>query len=290
MTPPPIRYPLPTLAVLLAAVLALAYGERWTRPIRAAASERIRRLTEGPPVPASKSPRVVAGAMVERVLLLRDGVPVSDRPGGQAIETLPRRQSLDVYDVWPLVGTPTHYRVGNRSPRGWVSASEVLPWNTRLVLTVPSGQIELRESADATSGQVIEVGQTALPVLEVRGGDVEVAVWGREKPWSAVSRRGWVKAVSLARESWGVLLSRDEVSILLRQLAGGAPSVKLRAVLGRLGSGGEVSPEVLKGALPTVVFDGRGKPEPLADLNTSQNADVSWGGIEFLVVPLNMIP
>lgn len=291
MTPPPIRYPLPTLVLLIAAGLALSYGERWSRPIRAAASERIRRLTEGPPVPASKVPRVESGAMVERVLLLRDEVPVSDKPGGTAIETLPRRQFLDVYDVWPLVDQPTHYRVGNRSPRGWVSASEVLPWSSRLVIKVPSGRIELRESPDATTGLMIEAGQMALPVLRVKGEDVEVAVWDPRKPWSAVSRRGWFKAGSLASGSWGVLLSRDEVSILLRQLASGAPSVKLRAVLGRLASEAEIPVAGLKPVLPGIVFEaGPGKAEAISDLNTSFNADASWSGVEFKVVPVDLIP
>ena len=61
-------------------------------------------------------------------------------------------------------------------------------------------------------------------------------------------------------------------------------------MLGRLGGDGEVSPDGLEGVLPAAMFEAGGKAEAIADFNTSQNAEISWGGIEFLVVPANWIP
>src|SRR4051794_26212111 len=100
--------------MLLVVLALLAWkGEARTRPLRADLAARWSRIVEGPPPPASTEPKVVAGPIVRRVLLLRDGVPATDRPGGRVVETIRHRQFADLYDVWPLQGRPTHYRIGN---------------------------------------------------------------------------------------------------------------------------------------------------------------------------------
>src|SRR2546423_963051 len=101
---PPIRYPLPTLLLLLLVGLAAWGGEKATRPLRAALAGRFTRAVEGPPIPSSTRPQVVAGPIVRRALLLHDDVAVSGRPGGPPTETIRLRMFVDVYDVWPLQG------------------------------------------------------------------------------------------------------------------------------------------------------------------------------------------
>src|SRR5690242_6690914 len=113
---PPIRYPLPTLVALMLLGLLVWRGEAWTRSLRAAFAARLSRAVEGPPLPHSDRPQIVAGPIVRRALLLHDDVPVSDRPGGPASQTIRHRMIVDIYDVWPLTGQATHYRVGTRRP------------------------------------------------------------------------------------------------------------------------------------------------------------------------------
>src|SRR5262245_31594776 len=115
---PPIRYPLPTLIALVVLALALWRGEAWTRPLRAALAARLARAVEGPPVPHSDRPQVVAGPIFRKGLLLHDDVAVASRPGGPPVEldTIRHRMFVDIYDAWPLTGAATDYRVGNRRP------------------------------------------------------------------------------------------------------------------------------------------------------------------------------
>src|SRR5690606_33872079 len=125
MTPPPTRYPLPTLALIaLLGVLAWS-GRAWIAAIGAPVRAGIDRVASGPPVPSSSAPQRLAGPIVRKVLLLREGVAATDLPDGSPVETINRRIFADVYDVWPLRGEPTHYRIGNRRPIGWVRAGDV---------------------------------------------------------------------------------------------------------------------------------------------------------------------
>src|SRR5262249_12514702 len=124
LTPPPIRYPLPTLIALLLAALLAWRGASWAGAWRPASAARMARAGAGPAVPSSPDPKVVAGPILRRVLLLHDETPVADTPGGRPTDSVRHRMFADVYDLWPPSGDPTHYRIGNRRPLGWVSAAD----------------------------------------------------------------------------------------------------------------------------------------------------------------------
>ena len=216
MTPPPIRYPLPTLlAATVIAILAWR-GEMLSRPLRASLSSRWEKATAGPTFPSSERPLVVAGPFVRRALPGRDGVIAAEIPGGKAVETFRLRMLVDVYDLWPLSGPPTHYRVGNRRPVGWVEAADVLPWDTRLVVQSPSGSVE--------------GGGFTRPVLGWDAEAVRVADWRGERPWAEVARVVRLPLADLPEMSWGVWLSREELLTLLRRsLTDGNPkALRLR--------------------------------------------------------------
>jgi len=300
VTPPPIRYPLPTL--LLAAALGLAawQGAALTAPLRAALATRWDRATSGPDVPRSDRPEVVAGPLVRRVLLLRDDVPVAGRPGGPAGDAIRSRMFADVYDTWPLAGRPTHYRVGNRRPIGWVAAADALAWDTRLVVRAPGGTIAPAAEPGGPPGAPITVGDVPLPVLAWRSGAVRVAAWEPQRPWSEVARIGWVPAADLPAANWGVWMGGDELLILLRPPPPGEDRAgqRLRALLGRLGGVDHWPPEAAaaaRPALPAVAFAGEGGPaqekgEALARINEQWTPDASWSGLSFRFVPLTVLP
>ena len=196
--PPPIRYPLPTLIALILAALLAWRGEIWTRAWRLEVAAQARRALEGPPVPRSSRPQVVAGPIIRRGLLLHDSTTLADRPKGPATGAVDRRMFVDIYDEWPDSKQPTHDRVGNRQPLGWIKASDLLPWNTRLVVRPPSGQL-------LVDGQAVAVGAVACPVIATRADAVEVATWAADHPWAETARRGWVPLADLPPEAWGRL-------------------------------------------------------------------------------------
>lgn len=300
MRPPPIRYPLPMLILVIAVGLLAWRGAAWTRPVWSALKTRWERVVEGPPVPSSAEPQAVAGPIVRRVLLLHEETPAASRPGGKTSEIIRQRMFADVYDVWPLKGTPTHYRIGNQRAIGWVSAADVLPWSTRLVVRAPSGQLALAEGPGGATGTPVEVGDVPLPVLDWQGGSVRVAAWDREAPWARIERTGWVGLDELPAEAWGVLLSRVEVLKLIR-LADNSQGparqeVRLRAVSGRLVDAPVIDRaglEAARAALPPVAFapnQTASTTEPLAELNAQWSPDASWGGLTFQFVPLADLP
>jgi len=300
VTPPPIRYPLPTL--LLAAALGLAawQGAALTAPLRATLVRGWDRATKGPGVPSSDRPEVVAGAMVRRVLLLRDDVPVAERPGGPAGDAIRSRMFADVYDTWPLTGRPTHYRVGNRRPIGWIAAADALAWDTRLVVRAPGGTIAQADEPGGPTGAPIAVGDAPLPVLAWRPGAVRVAAWEPQRPWAEVARIGWVRAADLPESNWGVWMGGDELLILLRPPPPGEDrgTQRLRALLGRLGGVDRWPPgdaAAVRRTLPAVAFVGAGGPareqgEALARINEQWTPDASWSGLSFRAVPLGVLP
>jgi hypothetical protein len=281
MRPPAIRYPL----FWIAGVIVVGIGIRLARPtlvaVRQAVSQRWQRTTEGPPVPASNQPQTIAGPMVRRVLLLRDGVGAADRPGGRVVETIGRRTFADVYDVWPLTGKPTHYRVGNRRPFGWVEAAEVLPWDTRLV-------IERGEQAPPS------------PVVGWEAGRLRAVSWDPERPWQGVLATRTIDLDAVPDGSRGILLSRAELLVLLRRLLAGEPPDRLRvqAIVGDLYRAGDWSGADLaavESALPDWAFEGRGGPresvhERLSRINEQWSPRVRWSGIEYAFVPLGALP
>jgi hypothetical protein len=254
--------------------------------MRSALASRLSRAVEGPPLPHSDRPQVVAGPILRRALLLRDNVPVAERPGGPTSETIRRRMFVDVYDVWPLAGQATHYRVGTRRPLGWVNAAELLPWDTRLVIR--RGDKPL-----------------SLPVVGQRPDAVELAVWDPDQPWSAVERREWVRTSDLTPSRWGVWLAREELLALLRRSLAGSTGpaesreiLHLRAVLGRLLDDRplrDADVRAARGALPPPALaiaagsldEARDR---LARINEEWSAEASWGGLAFGFIPLEALP
>jgi len=300
---PPIRYPLPTLVALIFLALVAWRGEAWTRSFRSALAARMARAVAGPPIPHSDRPQVVAGPIIRRALLLRDDVPVAERPGGPASETIRHRMFVDVYDVWPLQGAPEYFRVGNRKAIGWVRRADLLPWDTRLVIR-DEGESLLVTDAPDHSPRPITI-RASLPVLEWGTDSLSVAVWDSERPWSEVERRAQVHTSTLATKSWGLWLSREELLALLRRTVApaaehqeSAAQLRLRALLGRLLddrplSEGDV--QAARAALPPPALAlATGSPDEASDrlarLNEEWTAEASWGGLSFQFVPLEALP
>jgi len=288
---PPIRYPLPTALALVIASLLIWRGEAWTRAWRLEVASRVGRAVNGPPVPRSSRPQVVAGPMIRRGLLLRDATPVLDRPRGSKTEIIDRRMFVDLYDEWPDAAKPSHYRVGNRSPIGWVAADSLLPWNTRLVVRPPSGRLIL-------DGKEVQVGKVACPVLHWRSDAVELAIWSKEQPWETLGRRGWVRLADLPVDAWGVWISQVELPNLLRLALGGdSEVVRLRVMLGRIAAADPLTRndvDLARPALPALVFAPEtyrpSAVERLAEANARPQADARWSGLSFRFLPLTDLP
>lgn len=302
MTPPPIRYPLPTLVLLAALALIGWRGKAWFTAMAAPIRAGITRSLAGPPVPSSSAPMRRAGPIVRKVLVLRDGVEATDLPDGEPVETISRRVFADVYDLWPLKGEPTHYRIGNRRPIGWVVAEAVLAWDTRLVLRPTDGLLTIRDDPSAAEGEAVSVGSSSLPVIDWDEDAVRIVLWETNDAWSRVGRLGWVRIDEVGADEVGVLMSRSELFEAMRlSMEGGNPSVvpeRILAVLGRLGEGGgwtrEEVGEALD-ALPTQLMLIRGGPaersaDRLERINEEWNPETSWSGIEYQRIPMDALP
>jgi hypothetical protein len=298
--PPPIRYPLPTLMGILLLGLVAWRGGEWLRFVSHTVSARWQRVVEGSPAPASTAPIVVAGPLVRRGLILRDGTPVSARPETKPIDAIPYRTFVDIYDIWPEKGSPSHFRVGPRGPLGWVRSGDCLAWDTRLVLRAPKGRLSL---AREFGGPIVEVeaGPSPLPVTAWREGWVEVLLWASDQPWTTVGGKGWVNLERLPRLNLGVLLSTVELPAIIQLAAGAEDSasrnrIRLRAVLGRLVEdvGWKRSDiEIALKALPAPVFErtsGVYSSDQIAALNASRWVDAKWSGLEFRFIPLDALP
>lgn len=278
MTPPPIRYPLPTLLAALALGAAIA----WVGP---AARARLRSAAMGPPVPASTVPMRRPGGIARGVLLLRDGVDATETPGGPAVEAIRRRGRYALYDTWPPVGPVTHYRVGNRRPVGWIEAAEALPWDTRLAIRPPPGRIKL-------DGAEVPVDGHALPVLDWRADEVRVATWAPGRAWSEVGRIGWLDSAEVPPEWWVALLGDVEIRRLLGDSTEPA-AARLGALLGAAVEPAEA--RSLRSTLPGAVVDrgpadGPARREALLKLYEGWPREASWGGVEFVAVPVRLLP
>ncbi|AGA26187.1 hypothetical protein [Singulisphaera acidiphila] len=300
---PPIRYPLPTLVLLVILGLITWRGETMIRPLKSALAERWQRQFEGPPVPNSTEPKVVAGPIIRKALLLHDDVITSDHPAGSPSETIRLRMFVDIYDVWPLSGPPDFYRVGNRRPIGWVNANDLLPWETRLVVHVPDDGSAAAD-ARASNDHRPTTSRPALPVLSWTADSVEVARWDEALPWQAVSGRVPIRLAALRPEDWGVWISRPELLSLLRRTGPNpgepAKTTRLRAILGRLSDDRPLSAKDQAAAiafLPAQVFmpEGNlmsilGSNESLARVNENWKPEASWGGVSFQFLPLSALP
>lgn len=270
---PPIRYPLPTFVLLVVLGLLAWRGETMTCPLRSALAERWERQFAGPPVPNSTEPKVVAGTIVRKALLLHDAVATTDRPSGAPAEPIRLRMFVDIYDVWPLSGPPDFYRVGNRRPIGWVSANDLLPWETRLVVHSPEGESR-SAAANPSNDRPRPASRPALPVLSWTADTVEVATWDELLPWQSVKGHAPIRIAQLRPDDWGVWISRPELLSLLRR-TGPKPTepaklTRLRAILGRLSDDRPLSAQAQAAAiafLPVQVFTSRDDPLSLLESN-----------------------
>jgi hypothetical protein len=300
IVPPPIRYPLPTLVVVVV-VAALAWrGEGWIRGAFAAIAAPLKKVVKGPDYPQSQRPQVFAGSISRKVLRLREDVPIHPRPAAAPSGSFRARGFSDLYDVWPLSGPPEHLRIGNDKLVGWVAAIDGLPWDTRLVVRVPAGSIVLHDSPKGGAEARVDVGAgSLLPALEWTDKAIKVAVWDSSEPWSKVARVGWIAAKDLPRETWEVLLTESEV-VALRRAARRSSSpdesakARLQAILGLLLSDQTLSADdlrTLRSALPAHVVSNAGGSQAEPDaLLTPTPAAASWGGLSFRAVPVGALP
>jgi len=287
--PPPIRYPLPTLLLLILIGLLSWKGEVWTRSLKGSIQSRWARLNPGPSIPSSTEPQVLAGPIVRKLLLLREDVPVSDQPGRSATNSIRLRMFLDIYDQWPLDGRPDFYRVGNRNPIGWIRAEDALEWSTRLVVQ-PSDEPE---------------GVASVPVLSWRGTSIEVGAWEVGQPWRKLAPKRTLSANALRPDALQVFLSRQELLTLIRKTSTdlsdeAALDLRLRAILGRLYDVRSLPKDDLEAALAYLPSQVRPPVPPvlsilqineqLARFNENWTAEASWGGLTFQPVPLSYLP
>jgi hypothetical protein len=228
--------------------------------------------------------------------MLREGIAATARPEGRVVETIAHRSFVDIYDVWPTTGPPTHYRVGNRSAIGWVKAADLLPWDTRLVLRVPGEGLVASDASGAT--RKLKSSSPLLPVVGWNEGQVEVVTWEPGRPWEAVGGRLSIAAGDIPLEAWGVLVEQAETWRMLWATAREpAEGVFLRAVVGRLSDRKSWSPEdqaAVRSWLPAVLFLGRAPAgtaeQRAAEINARRTDDVAWTGLSFQFVPLNALP
>jgi hypothetical protein len=299
---PPIRYPLPLLVLAAATTLVVWQGERVSRPLRSALADRLARAVAGPPVPSSTEPQVVAGPIVRRALLLHSDVPVAPRPGSAPSDVIRLRMFVDVYDVWPLEGEPAFYRVGNRKPLGWVKSTDLLPWDTRLVVRPPAGTIALPRLSPELKGVAL-AGGVSYPVVGWSAEGVKFPLWTWPSAWQAFTRNYWIENAALGRDDWGIWLSREELLALLLRPGDELSSserqrIRLRALLGRLADHRPVSDQDLaaaRRALPPQAFEPAPPSSPpsseaLARLNANWTPEATWSNLSFQFVPISALP
>ena len=298
---PPIRYPLPTLAFLLILTLAAWRGERWSRPLRAALSARWTRLTEGPPFPHSAEPRVIAGPIVRKALLLHDDVSLSDKPGGRPSGSIRFRTFVHIYDVWPLEGPPESYRIGSRQTIGWAAPRDLLPWDTRLVVRMRGHRPAAGSEDDANDDAIGDT--SSLPVLSWTSDTVEIALWEPGKAWRSLAKRERIRSADIIPDAWGVWLSREELLLLLRRAnltrrTEPAGMTRLRAILGRLVDDQPIRDDELDlakrwlpaGIMERVPTESNFASDRLARINKTWRPEAEWSGISFRFVPLAALP
>ena len=301
---PPIRYPLPTLIALVLLALLFWRGEAWTRSFRSALAARLARAVEGPPIPHSDRPQVVAGPIIRRALLLRDDVPVADRPGGPPSETIRHRMFVDIYDVWPLQGAPEHYRVGNRRAIGWVRGADLLPWDTRLVIRGEGEALPLADVPDHSPRPI------TIAIIAPRSGVAHRLALGRGLGPGPSLVRGrsprMAAGIGLAGgELGGLALARGapgpapaDARPGHRTMRESAEKLRLRALLGRLLDDRPLSDadvQAARAALPppalAIAAGSRDEAsDRLARVNEEWSAEASWGGVSFRFVPLEALP
>lgn len=289
MSPPAIRYPLPTFVMLVIVGLLAWKGEALTRSFRRTVASRLAEAVAGPSPPASSSAQKLVAPLSRRILLLHDGTRVSRLPDGQELEPIRLRQFMDVFDVWPLKGATTHYRVGNRNPIGWIRAEDALEWSTRLAvrLKIP------------TAGRP----PVSRPVLEWSEGRIRIATWDEWHPWQVVATADQFDDSLYENAVWGVWISREELLALIGRLgraktSEAAEEYRLRAIVGQIALGREWSAEeiaAIRDFLPSECVKPSDRPlakslELLAIRNEQWEFEASWSGLSFGFLPLSELP
>jgi hypothetical protein len=285
MTPPPIRYPLPTLLVLTFLVVIAWRGASAIASVRKAIATAVHERFN-PPAPKSDHP-ILDGPIVRKVLLLHDDVKLQKEPDGRVLDPIHRRGFFNVFDVWPLKGEPTHLRIGNQRAFGWVSTRDALVWNTRLVL--------------------IQDG-VAKPIVKWDDQHAWHVDWVQDQEWKEVEGIHSVALDSLPYSEWAVLLSRDELLALLAICQAHAANdridlkerdeLRARALVGRITSNERVSENEVSAILNTLPprldtplkDESESVSERLARLNENWRTEVSWSELSFGVVRVADLP
>jgi hypothetical protein len=280
---PPIRYPLPTLIALIVLGLAAYFGADLLRALKSEVGKRVEQVVHDQ-VPTEPDPKLTQAPIPRRGLVLRDDVAATESPDGPVSLRIGLRRLVDVLSVWPLRGTPTHYRVQVGNATGWVKADELLIWDTRLVVRVP------QEGLPAAGGTVLG-GGPPLPIVAIDGkaGTVTLAEWDQQAPWKEVRRLVEIKLADLPGTAIEAFQVRREVLEAAGRKSG--EGSRLRAALGRLviGAGDPIAPEAAAQLAP--VLDRVGPADPggvlkLTRLNENWRPDASWNTQDFRGVPL----
>lgn len=250
---------------------------------------------------------IVEEVLLRKVLLLDAPLVATAKPNGKPLETIRRRSIEFVYDVWPETGEPAFYRIGTADrPIGWIGRETALEWNSRLVVRPSASVLPLSDAPESSATRLSPVPKNVpLPIVDWKRASVRIAVWKRERPWSRIDRFGWLRIESVEPGSWGVLLTREELSDVLRRSVDPrtnppiAPRAeRLRSVLGlSIGepSLGPEGVETARAVLPPIVFQDAtaaagDRPASLAAINARAQPDAAWNSTRLWFVPLNALP
>lgn len=295
MIAPPIRYPLPTLILVTITCVLIWSGGEWIEGTRADLAERWMRLTTSPPIPipASTEPKILAGSIRSRLLILEDDVDYSEVPDGLPVGKVRNRSFADLYDRWPVEGSITHMRIGNRRPLGWMPTDRLLAWETRLVLV--DGRFTDQ------SGQEITLRGGPFPVVDQNATSIEIVEWGNGGPWHSGGKSVHISVSSIPDTTWCVWLTRAEVLGLIGRDRNQAaspgfarPVAVLRAMIGL-----PIKDELFtndEAELVHTLLDAAQKIPPtskldaLTRINENWKPDATWGGVEYKAVRLVDIP
>ena len=301
--PPPIRYPLPTLLALFIFALAFWRGEAMTRPIRSALAARLARVVEGPPLPHSDRPQVVAGPITRKALLLHDDIPASDRPGGARGDDPPPwvrrglRHLAPDGRADPLSGrlSPAD-RLGPRCGPAPLGHPPRRPEPRRSPCPSPRGLTMSRRPQPMWAGRPSPcwVGPRMRSALRsgirsIPGPRSTAAPGSGSRP----CRHGAGVSGSVARNSWPCSAGRSpQPHRNHRRVSDSAPAARpaaRRPPPHRRRPRGRAC-RAPAPALTTVAASPAEVSDRLARANEDWSPETSWGGVSFEFIPLDMLP
>lgn len=285
--PPYVPYPLPSLIALLLVGAAVWWG---ADAISAARTEIVRRadVILRDQVPTEPNPAFTKAPIPRRGLLLRDDLPLNEKPDGPKRGTMGLRRIVDVLNVWPLRGEPTHYEIQSGNVSGWVKAEDLLPWDTRLVVRVPTSGLTTSEGALAGGGPPLPI-----VAIDAQTGTITLVEWDDLAPWQVVKRRVVVKVDQIPSEGFEVFLVRRELATASGNQVG--EGTRPRAALGRLVTGGGAANDPAATAILAPVLDRVGPTDPervlkLDLLNEGWKPDATWNSQGYRGVPIRLLP